>query len=82
MVSDRPAHLHLDFRYALLTDTPEALHAGAGESAAFAWLTPDDVARATASAGAPPSGDYAIGRPLARLIGKAVRLFTARCSAP
>ena len=69
---DRPAHLHLDFRYVLLTGTPDACHAAAGESAAFAWVTPDDVAR----------GGYEVEPSLARLIDKAVRLYASWTSSP
>ena len=61
----RPAHLHLDIRYALVTAMPDALHAGEGESAAFAWLTPADLAVRR----------EVVEPPLARLIEKALRLF-------
>ena len=61
----RPAHLHLDIRYALVTATPDALHAGEGESAAFAWLTPVDLAARRET----------VEPALARLIEKALRLF-------
>jgi len=62
---DRAAHLHLDIRYALVTRCPDAVHAGEGESAAFAWLTPADLA----ARGEP------VEPALARLIEKALRLF-------
>lgn len=59
------AHLHLDFRYALLTSTPDALHVSADESANFAWLTLDDL----------PARGITIDPSLARLIRKALRIF-------
>ena len=61
----RPAHLHLDIRYALVTAMPDGLLAGEGESAAFAWLTPVDLA----------ARREAVEPALARLIEKALRLF-------
>ncbi len=36
---DMPEHLHLDFRYILLTEQPAALAPAAGESTRFRWLT-------------------------------------------
>jgi 8-oxo-dGTP pyrophosphatase MutT (NUDIX family) len=62
---DRPAHLHLDIRYALVTALPDAVQAGEGESTAFAWLTPVDLA----------ARGEAVEPALARLIEKALRLF-------
>lgn len=35
---DRPQHLHLDFRYVLVTEQPHALAPAAGESTRFRWL--------------------------------------------
>ena len=49
----QPQHLHLDFRYVLVTQQPAALAPAAGESTALAWLswaealeriTPEDAA--------------------------------------
>lgn len=37
-VDDFPAHLHLDFRYALVTNKPDALAPAHGESRRFRWL--------------------------------------------
>ena len=36
--ADMPAHLHLDFRYLLITQNPVALAPAAGESTRFRWL--------------------------------------------
>lgn len=36
---DMPAHLHLDFRYLLVTEQPAALAPAKGESSRFRWLT-------------------------------------------
>ena len=36
---DMPAHLHLDFRYLLVTEQPNALAPAKGESTRFRWLT-------------------------------------------
>ena len=38
-VDDFPAHLHLDFRYALVTNKPDALAPAIGESTRFRWLS-------------------------------------------
>ena len=62
---DKPAHLHLDIRYALVTALPDAVHAGDGESEAFAWLTPVDLA----------ARGEVVEPALARRIEKALRLF-------
>ena len=40
---DMPAHLHLDFRYLLLTRQPQALAPASGESTRFRWLTFDEA---------------------------------------
>jgi 8-oxo-dGTP pyrophosphatase MutT (NUDIX family) len=69
---NEPAHLHLDFRYALLTAKPNALHVNEDESDNFAWLTLEEmVAR---SITVDPSLD--------RLIRKALRLFREQTSTP
>jgi 8-oxo-dGTP pyrophosphatase MutT (NUDIX family) len=62
---DRAAHLHLDFRYALVTDDPRPGGLAAGESAEFAWLTLDDLA---------PRG-IDVSPALRRLIGKTLEAF-------
>lgn len=36
---DLPAHLHLDFRYVLVTGKPDAIASSVGESTRFRWLT-------------------------------------------
>jgi len=36
---DIPEHLHLDFRYVLVTNQPDALSPSAGESTRFRWLS-------------------------------------------
>jgi 8-oxo-dGTP pyrophosphatase MutT (NUDIX family) len=59
------AHLHLDFRYVLLTDGARTGRVEAGESSEFAWLTRPELAPG------------AVDPPLARLIDKALALFTA-----
>lgn len=38
-IGDMPEHLHLDFRYLLVTRQPAALKPAAGESKAFRWLS-------------------------------------------
>ena len=38
VIGDQPAHLHLDFRYMLVTEQPAALAPAAGESTRFRWL--------------------------------------------
>ncbi len=40
---DRPEHLHLDFRYVLMTRQPDALAPAQGESARFRWLSCADA---------------------------------------
>jgi len=37
-IGDQPEHLHLDFRYALVTEQPHALAPAEGESTRFRWL--------------------------------------------
>ncbi len=63
---DRPEHLHLDFRYALVTQRPEELAPAAGESSEFRWLSFADALE---------MGD-AIDDALRRLLGKAFALFS------
>ncbi len=67
---DQPTHMHLDFRYVLLTATPDALHVSADESAHFAWLTLGDL----------PARGIAIDPSLDRLIRKALHLFEDRAT--
>lgn len=62
---EQPAHLHLDFRYGLLTSSPHALQVSADESASFAWLTLDELT----------TKHITIDLALDRLIRKALRLF-------
>ncbi len=38
-IGDQPEHLHLDFRYLLVTQQPAALAPAAGESTQFRWLS-------------------------------------------
>lgn len=59
---DQPDHLHLDFRYELITAMPEALKAGADESDRWRWFTPEE-ARAQ---------QITLDAALWRLIGKAM----------
>ena len=42
-IKNRPEHLHLDFRYVLMTQTPEALHPQSGESTDFRWFSFDEI---------------------------------------
>jgi 8-oxo-dGTP pyrophosphatase MutT (NUDIX family) len=63
----QPEHWHLDFRYVLLTETPEAVAATESESAQFAWLTLEQIE----SQGLP------LDPALHRLIRKALRLVEA-----
>jgi len=65
--SDRRAHLHLDFRYALVTGDPRPGVLAAGESPEFAWLTLEDLA---------PRG-IDVSPSLLRLIVKALDAFAA-----
>jgi 8-oxo-dGTP pyrophosphatase MutT (NUDIX family) len=62
---DQPEHLHLDFRYVLLTNTPHQVSVPADESPHFRWLATDDLRTA----------DIHIDPALRRLIAKAVALF-------
>ena len=62
---DMPAHLHLDFRYLLVTEQPKAIAPAKGESTRFRWLT---------FAEALSLGD-AIDDSLRRLLKKAAALF-------
>lgn len=62
---DRPEHLHLDFRYALVTSTPDAVIAHADESAQFRWFTLAEAERL----------GNALDPALHRLIEKAQSLF-------
>ena len=62
---DMPEHLHLDFRYLLVTEQPAALAPARGESTRFLWLT---------FAEALSMGD-AIDDSLRRLLRKAAALF-------
>ncbi len=64
-VDDFPAHLHLDFRYALVTNKPDALAPASGESTRFRWLS---FAEAL-------SRSDAIDDSLRRLLRKAASLF-------
>jgi 8-oxo-dGTP pyrophosphatase MutT (NUDIX family) len=41
--NDKPEHLHLDFRYILVTNQPDALSPADGESTRFKWLSFDDA---------------------------------------
>ncbi len=65
--ADMPAHLHLDFRYVLVTRQPEALAPAAGESTRFRWLSIDDALRMGA----------AIDAGLRRLLRKTAALIDA-----
>jgi len=65
--TDRRAHLHLDFRYALVTGDPRPGVLAAGESPEFAWLTLEDLA---------PRG-IDVSPSLLRLIVKALDAFAA-----
>ena len=40
---DIPEHLHLDFRYVLVTHQPAALNPAKGESSLFRWLSFDEA---------------------------------------
>ncbi|MDE2635734.1 MAG: NUDIX hydrolase [Chloroflexota bacterium] len=62
---DAPAHLHLDFRYLLVTERPAALAPAKGESTRFRWLTFAEALR---------PGD-AIDESLRRLLRKAAALI-------
>ena len=66
---DMREHLHLDFRFLLVTDQPQALAPTPGESAQFRWLS-----RAEAmDRGAP------IDSALRRLLGKAFAALAGNC---
>lgn len=62
---DMPQHLHLDFRYILVTSQPDALAPAAGESTRFRWLSIGEALQL----------NDAIDGSLLRLLGKASRLF-------
>ena len=64
-IGDKPEHLHLDFRYVLVTNQPDALAPAQGESTHFRWLS---------FAEALDMGD-AIDESLRRLLRKARALF-------
>ena len=68
---NKPEHLHLDFRYVLVTHQPEALAPAAGESLQFRWLDCAEVTDMRA----------AIDGSLQRLLRKAFALFPARTAA-
>jgi len=68
---DIPQHLHLDFRYILVTSQPDALAPAAGESRRFRWLSFEEAFR---------MGD-AIDEPLHRLLRKASLLFAENAGA-
>lgn len=61
----RPEHLHLDLRYVLQTQQPNAVNPPSGESARLAWLGYDDIQTNTLQ----------LDSALHRLINKAHRLF-------
>lgn len=63
---DQPEHLHLDFRYLLVTSQPEALAPAPGESTQFRWL---NFVEALAM-------DDEIDASLRRLLAKARALFS------
>jgi 8-oxo-dGTP pyrophosphatase MutT (NUDIX family) len=64
---DQPTHLHLDFRYGLVTETPEAVIAAGDESAQFQWFAEHEVG----------NEQLALDPALRRLIKKALALFQA-----
>ena len=64
-IGDIPQHLHLDFRYLLVTNEPDALAPSAGESTRFRWLKFSEALA---------MGD-AIDDSLRRLFRKALALF-------
>ncbi len=64
---DKPEHLHLDFRYILTTNQPDALAPAQGESTRFRWLS---FAEALAM-------DDAIDDSLCRLLRKARATFAS-----
>lgn len=64
-IGDQPAHLHLDFRYLLVTEQPHALVPAEGESTRFRWLRFGEALA---------MGD-ALDDSLRRLLRKASRLF-------
>lgn len=61
----RPEHVHLDFRYMLITRHPEALNPPEGESKEFVWATFDDVLNPS-----DPDDDKLLDSALKRLIRK------------
>lgn len=64
---DFPEHLHLDFRYLLSTQQPDALSPEAGESTRFKWLTCDEAL----------SSRYELDESLRRLIQKTKHFILA-----
>lgn len=65
-LADQPEHLHLDFRFVLVTSQPEALLPAPGESTQFRWLSFTEAL---------DLGDE-IDASLRRLLRKACDLFT------
>lgn len=63
--ADQPEHLHLDFRYALLTSMPEALTVGEDESDRWRWFGVQQLRE----------GEIALDAALWRLIEKATALY-------
>ncbi|MBX3061675.1 MAG: NUDIX hydrolase [Anaerolineae bacterium] len=62
---DQPEHLHLDFRYGLITKLPDALLVGEGESERWRWFTMEEVRMQ----------QIVLDRALWRLIAKATALL-------
>jgi len=71
----RPEHLHLDFRYMLKTNQPEALNPPEGESKEFVWATFDDILNPP-----DPDEDKLLDPALYRLIAKCRERYGFRYS--
>jgi 8-oxo-dGTP pyrophosphatase MutT (NUDIX family) len=66
---ERPAHLHLDIRYMLITEKPDALNVPPDESQTLEWATFDEWLS--------PDNPKEIEHSLKRLLGKGKALFEA-----
>ena len=66
---ERPAHLHLDIRYMLITEKPEALNVPPDESQTLHWASFDEWLS--------PDNPKALDYSLKRLLGKGKTLFEA-----
>jgi 8-oxo-dGTP pyrophosphatase MutT (NUDIX family) len=67
---ERPPHLHLDIRYMLLTEQPEALNVPPEESQTLTWASFEEWLN--------PDSPYALEYSLKRLLGKGKAVFESQ----